>query len=755
MCELRNLKSSTALGLRVLLPMRISSLVTLGLTCWVPPLRVPLPSMCASIESMSYRELQQACKAAGLGARGKADELRSRLLESQGGQGDTDASTGVSEPTSITSDLEGLADAKDSLGFLDDVPFTDLEAEAESVDDNRNPFDDALFKDLEEQLLPPGEFDAIGTFQPSGRTKGTDAAAKPSPLGTLDELDGLLGPPSSPSELGNDDTAGGADATFPAERFDEKWLDDLFGPIDEEPSPVSSPPAGGARGSPRGRDFGAASDVLGEWDAFESGGGRGEQLRERRVRSDDPNEGLRRGILSASASREHVRVLSMMTKWRARKDEGTAPVEEPVYRAAITACEHEGRWQLAAELLNELEEFGIPLATSHFNMALRACDRHKRWQEGLALFDRMRANGLRPDARTFECLVRTCAKADQPAMVLTLWEMLREEQAANPPLEVTAFTYNVLMRALSEAGGGSRPGPHRVESANRVLEAFDQALALGIQLDDSGCFLHPPPPLHPAPLPPLARALVAAPLCLPPGDCNLAAPLCLPPGECTRGAPSPAHPCDDHLVTACRYKHGLRACDLSGQWRRALNLLKMMREHGIVPDILCYGNVMNACARDGRSQTVLQLHAQMRSEGLQPNAFCYNAAIGAAARAKKWRSAIELMNEMETEAAATGDPSIAPTKHTYTTVIRACAAVAQWRPAQSTLGRMLKAGIEPTSFDYGCIIEACGRAGEVGRGERSHPPTASRRRPARPGLPPHALTSCPPRLPSGVPRWSR
>eukprot|EP00966_Prymnesium_polylepis_P028455 658506-Prymnesium_polylepis.1 len=66
----------------------------------------------------------------------------------------------------------------------------------------------------------------------------------------------------------------------------------------------------------------------------------------------------------------------------------------------------------------------------------------------------------------------------------------------------------------------------------------------------------------------------------------------------------------------------------------------MMRDGGVRPDVLSYGNVMSACARNGRAQTVLRLLADMRAEGLQPNAFCYNAAINACARARRWRQGI-------------------------------------------------------------------------------------------------------------------
>ena len=212
-----------------------------------------------------------------------------------------------------------------------------------------------------------------------------------------------------------------------------------------------------------------------------------------------------------------------------------------------------------------------------------------------------------------------------------------------------AFTYNVLMRALAEAGGKGKSTPVRERSARNVIRAFDEALGAGVVIDESG------------------------------------------------------------------YKHVLRACDLSGEWRRALNILKMMKENGLPSDTLVYGNVMNACARDGRAQTVLQLLAQMRSEGLQPNSFCYNAAIGAASRAKRWRQAIDLMDDMEEEGVRLGDPTLAPTKHTYTAVLRACAAAVQPRPAQRVLGRMLRKGAEPSAFDFGCVIDACGRSGDVER----------------------------------------
>ena len=53
------------------------------------------------------------------------------------------------------------------------------------------------------------------------------------------------------------------------------------------------------------------------------------------------------------------------------------------------------------------------------------------------------------------------------------------------PLRPTAFTYNVLMRALAECGG-KKSGAKRSESAGRVLMAFDEAASLGLEMDISG-----------------------------------------------------------------------------------------------------------------------------------------------------------------------------------------------------------------------------------------------------------------------------
>ena len=132
--------------------------------------------------------------------------------------------------------------------------------------------------------------------------------------------------------------------------------------------------------------------------------------------------------------------------------------------------------ELAATLVNELEDDGVPPTAENFECALRACDRHARWTEPSASSS---ACGRRPaaDQPRLRGVLRTAAKARQHALVENVWELMRGELRADPPLRPSAFTYNVPMRALAEGGPRARART-REASAAKVLEAFDEATSL-------------------------------------------------------------------------------------------------------------------------------------------------------------------------------------------------------------------------------------------------------------------------------------
>jgi tetratricopeptide (TPR) repeat protein len=461
-----------------------------------PVARVAAPHMYTPFESaikeMNYRELQAECKARGIGAKGKADELRSRLLE-------------LSSPSDSSADQD---DAFDDL-----LPIT-LEGEEEGPAAKTGPaaaeaeaeadpeVNDSLFDELLRELDEP--FDAPAGA--AGASPGGDPSFRASYDGGLSNaLDGLddLGIESSVADdLGLGGGSGGGsspsfDSASSAATDDVDFLDDLFGP------PTASPLARPAR-RPTSRGSFASHEEEGDHD---------EELW-----SDDPNGSRKRAILFATRSGDARHALQKLASWR----DDALPVDSRLYLAGLDSCERLGEWEMACELINELEEARQELTTDHFDAALRACDKGSRWQEALRLFERLRDLRLHPSPRSFECVIRAAAKAGQTPIVEMLWVEMREAvHDEEAPLMPSLFTYNVLMRALAE-GGGRAPGPKRTQAAQQVLRAFDEAVALDVRLDLSA------------------------------------------------------------------FKHALRASDLTGDWRRALELLGMMREAAIQPDELVY-----------------------------------------------------------------------------------------------------------------------------------------------------------------------
>ena len=633
------------------------------------------PSMCAppliasEIEGMAYRQLQQLCKAHGLGAKGKADELRAKLLEVAGdGSSGSVAAAPPVEASEVEIDEEDFYDDESQLlqepaGSMNAFDLTGDDANEKTIaEDREGNFDDSLFDELLAELSNENEESYYGEYSAPGTTPSAPAAARSvadpaagvrggvddvgvdDALAALADLDLDLDQPAGAGS----GAAAAAASIEGADTFDETWLDDLFGPLDGAPTPGG---AAGAAATRRPVERPVGGNGRGNFrPSYQRGGGGGYGASQHDwpgydippEDSDDPNDVLRREILISSRDGNERKCLSSLKRWR----KAGLPVEDAVYTASLRACEKAGDWSLASTLINELEESGLPLTSEHFDAALRACDREGRWQEGLVLFERMRSAGLRPTSRSIECVLRNSAKGGQDQMVVMLWDVLKAEMHADPPLQVSTFTYNVLMRALAE-GGGKQASDKRTNAAKRVLRAFDEAVDLGLPLDESS------------------------------------------------------------------YKHALRASDISADWKRAISLLERMQEEGLQPDTLCYGNVMSACGRNGRAQTVLQLMDQMRTQGLRPNAFCYNAAVGAASRAGKWRRAIEIVDDMEDEAVAVNDPTLAPTRHTFTAALKACAFAGRSRPAQSLLKRMERSGFEPDSYHFGTAIDACARSGDM------------------------------------------
>ena len=348
-------------------------------------------SMCVNPSSMSYRELQQACKANGLRAAGKAVELRERLERHFAGEAES-AATAIADPAvseaagsppgpSIPIDhrldvvdtgLGAIDEELAALGLLDDtgpgpagttdtahgtVPSDGADAleallgeaadAVEAIEGAAPGFDaagevlfDELLSDLDSATdLPPGAFDAYGVYRPAASAESAaDVSAEPSmpldpqtsrALSSLDalETDSTAGSFAEQMASLTTEAAGGSEP-LATETFDEAWLEELFGPINDGAKPGTAT-AGATSGGRGGGVGGGTAGGMGGAPRDDRRGGRrdGRSFNEARtLRSDDPNDGLRRSISRASLQADHAQVLQLFGKWRRR----SAPVDEPV-----------------------------------------------------------------------------------------------------------------------------------------------------------------------------------------------------------------------------------------------------------------------------------------------------------------------------------------------------------------------------------------------------------------------------------------
>lgn len=509
------------------------------------------------------------------------------------------------------------------------------------------------------------------------------------------DLDELLAPPTA---LGAPaPTRSSAQPRAPATASNElaardvmddlSWIDDL---LDEESD--FGPRSGGGGGSRNSR-----------------GGGRDRGQPQERFGESDDARSLRISIGRAARAGEHTKVIHLSRKWNRK---GFAP-ESSVSWAALKACAASGAWEVASAIIEELEREQMELTPVHYECALRACDRHARWQEALAILNRAQEAGVRPNVGALECVLRACSKADQYEMVGVVWEMLRRESRREPfPLRPDIRTYNTLMRALTGGFDKGRNGNReRGERARRVLEAYDEAIAIGLAPD----------------APALKHALRAADIV---GDDERALSLleqwrdsgypaevlpysnamsaCARNGKVAVVLRLLAQMRDDGLrPTSYCFNSALVACSKSGQLYRALSILSDMEagEAGETPTVHSYAALLRACSMQADCRSGTQLLQRMRRSDIAPTAVHYGLVINACSRCGEHSRVTRLLGEMESR-------GLQPDLATFTTVIAAAAAMNQLNKALSLIDRMYELGISPDVATFNVLLQVCDRQGK-------------------------------------------
>eukprot|EP00933_Yihiella_yeosuensis_P059746 TRINITY_DN6135_c0_g1_i9.p1 TRINITY_DN6135_c0_g1~~TRINITY_DN6135_c0_g1_i9.p1 ORF type:complete len:145 (+),score=13.01 TRINITY_DN6135_c0_g1_i9:237-671(+) len=94
------------------------------------------------------------------------------------------------------------------------------------------------------------------------------------------------------------------------------------------------------------------------------------------------------------------------------------------------------------------------------------------------------------------------------------------------------------------------------------------------------------------------------------------------------------------------YSAAISACEKGGQWQTALNLLSLMHQSRVVPNVISYSAAIRACETGCQWQLALILLILNPLSKVLPDAISYDAAIRACQKGGQWQSALDLLSLM-------------------------------------------------------------------------------------------------------------
>eukprot|EP00900_Chrysochromulina_parva_P025024 jgi/Chrpa1/7155/Chrysochromulina_OHIO_Genome00013632-RA len=406
------------------------------------------------------------------------------------------------------------------------------------------------------------------------------------------------------------------------------------------------------------------------------------------------------------------------------------PVETTHYNVLIATCAAARRWQEALDLLQRMQQRGVPRDTVTYNSVLSALGRGGRWRLALATFKQMRAERVPPNTVTFASAIAACAQAGEWERALKLLDTCFAtgtprntivyssaisacEKAGEwrPALDLIArmegdgiapdaTALNAAMAACSRA---ARPKEaeallqdaferHDVErtaySYNSLLTALARSLpkekregaVAGAQGDATAPAA---PPVMPAPevrapeeVVPTMRAVLA----------RMAA----------------------EGVEADRYSYNplISALSRTGDASGAVAALREMQKLGIRCDGASYTSAITAC--EGEWPTALELLAEFQAaDGLADEPLPYSRALTALQRAGEWQRACELLRDVS-------ERGLAHNPMMTNMVLTACAEAAE--KAQAAAAPDVRPPAEAGLIAIRGVLEATRRAQMAARG---------------------------------------
>ncbi|CAE7268638.1 unnamed protein product [Symbiodinium sp. CCMP2456] len=261
-----------------------------------------------------------------------------------------------------------------------------------------------------------------------------------------------------------------------------------------------------------------------------------------------------------------------LTAWQVLQVMRSSGIETNVihYSSVIIACENQGAWQLALDLVGSMVLSRIQHDVISMSSAISACEKVGQWERALALLETMKRQRIWPNVVSYSAAISACEKKGEWQQAVQLLEAMHEHRVS--PNDITCNS------AISSC-----------ELQGQWLVAVDllnMMPALGVSPD-------------------VISFNSALSSCEETGFWQLALNL-LSGMQQAQLAPN---------IRTCNSVMNTLQAD--GQWQRAWSLLSLMKLKVIIPDVTTCSRAIDCCERGSRWQLVAALVCSMQEVNLE------------------------------------------------------------------------------------------------------------------------------------------
>ncbi|XP_072956709.1 uncharacterized protein [Typha angustifolia] len=305
-----------------------------------------------------------------------------------------------------------------------------------------------------------------------------------------------------------------------------------------------------------------------------------------------------------------------------------------------------GLFSRALSLLSRASaDLGLPASESAFLSLIRALGRAHRPLDALRLFRSAPSSFQIPhSSRSYTAILAVLVANDRLPLARSLFDEMR--QNGIPP---TVATYNVLIKALCVAGGGS------IDAALRVFRriATPDACSYGTLID--GLCRH--------------------------GRLDAARELFREMGD------------KDILPTVVTYTTFVHWLSHSGCLDEAIEVFGEMSRKGVAPNVVTYSSLVDGLCKGGQAMKAMELLDRMAKERCQPNATTYSSVIDGLCKEGRMKEAMEILDRMRLQGRK-------PDAGLYGKVIEGLCDSGRIQEAANYLDEMILSGISPNRVTW-------------------------------------------------------